>query len=293
MVTLGFSRSEARAFIILLPLVFIIVFIEPVYQAWFVSGNPDNFRDAGRLDSLVATWKLVDEPDVPPAMINTVLFRFDPNTVTIPQMDSLGIPSIVSRRIDRYRIKGGKFKVRTDLSKMYGLDSILFTRLEPFIDLPKNIPKKEESLHRASARIVAAPEPLTRFDLNTADSAALDAVKGIGPTLARRIVSYRDRLGGFVDPRQLYEVWGLDSAVVERALAISEISPSFEPRKININTITERDLAGHPYMKPKTARIIVTYRFQHGHFTSIADLEKINLIDSKTFHRIKPYLTLD
>jgi competence protein ComEA len=294
MITFGFSRSEARAFIILLPLMFVIVFIEPVYQAWFVSNKPDDFEDAKKLDSLVATWKWVDEPKTPRPEKQTALFRFNPNTVSIKEMDSLGIPSNVSRRIDKYRLKGGSFKVRNDFGKMYGLDSILFAQLEPFIDLPRAIATKKPVINSAT-KIPEKREakPATTFDLNAADTTTLDGVQGIGPTLAKRIVLYRERLGGFVSRDQLYEVWGLDTAVVQRALAISEISPTFEPRKININTATERDLASHPYMKPKTARIIVTYRFQHGHFKTIEDLEKINLIDPKNYHRIRPYLTLD
>jgi len=295
MVTFGFSRSEARAFIILLPLIFLIVFIEPVYQSWFVSGKPDYFDDTEKLDSLMATWQW-NKKDNPILTHKTAaLFHFDPNTVSIPEMDSLGIPDKVRQRVDRYRVKGGKFKARSDFARIYGLDSMLFVRLEPFIDLPISVPKKVTAIRPAqmASRLPANTKVITKFDLNSADTAVLNSVYGIGPTLALRIVSYRERLGGFMHPDQLYEVWGLDSAVVLRTLAISEIAEAFVPKLINLNAATERELASHPYMKPKTARLIVAYRFQHGNFTAIGDLEKINLIDTKTFNRIKPYLTLE
>jgi competence protein ComEA len=290
MVTFGFSRSEARAFIILLPLVFLIVFSEPVYRAWSLSGKPDDFDDARKLDSLVATWDW-DVPNVENVDDEAALFHFNPNNVSLAGMDSLGIPTHVGLRIERYRLKGGKFRIRSDLRKMYGFDSILYVRLEPFIDLPARLPKKEWP---ALPSTTSKPRPpVARFDLNTADTAVLNTVYGIGPALAKRIVTYRERLGGFVLPEQLYEVWGLDSIVVQRTLAISEISWTFVPRAININKATEAELASHPYIRGKSARLIVTYRFQHGDFASIGDLEKINLIDSKTFNRIKPYLTLE
>src|SRR5437660_80245 len=38
----------------------------------------------------------------------------------------------------------------------------------------------------------------TVIELNTADSAKLTELKGIGPSFARRIVNYRNRLGGFI-----------------------------------------------------------------------------------------------
>ena len=131
------------------------------------------------------------------------------------------------------------------------------------------------------------------FDLNVADSVALDGVYGIGPALARRIISYRDKLGGFILEEQLYEVWGLDSSVVTRAMEQAVIAADFVPRRIKINTATELELASHPYIRHKTARVIVAYRFQHGNFSSIEDLGKTIFIDAKNFDRIKPYLTLE
>ena len=291
-VTFGFSRSEARAFIILLPLIFLIVFSEPVFRALLLSGKPDDFDDARKLDSLVATWTWDEPSDSTTAIHQAALFRFNPNTVSIADMDSLGIPSRVGLRIERYRLKGGKFRIKSDLGKKYGLDSSLYATLEPFIDLPSSIPKMEFPKYQSTSPR-SAPGPVVKFDLNTADTAVLNSVYGIGPALAKRIVTYRDRLGGFVQSEQLYEVWGLDSTVVVRTLAISEISPAFVPRMININAAAESELAGHPYMRGKSARAIVTYRFQHGNFASIGELEKINLIESKTFNRIKPYLTLE
>ena len=295
MVTFGFSRSEARAFIILLPLIFLIISIEPVYQAWFVSGKPDHFDNTKKLDSLIATWQWNDRKDPTLTHKTRALFHFNPNTVSVPEMDSLGISSNVSQRIDRYRTKGGKFKIRADFARIYGLDSALFVRLEPFIDLPAIVPKSFSAVRPAqtASRLQPNTKVITKFDLNSADTAVLNSVYGIGPTLALRIVSYRERLGGFMHPDQLYEVWGLDSAVVQRTLAISEIAQAFVPKLINLNAATERELASHPYMKPKTARLIVAYRFQHGNFTAVGDIEKINLIDTKTFNRIRPYLTLE
>jgi len=292
MVTFGFSRSEARAFIILLPLIFVVVFSEPVYRSLFMSRKPDDFNDSRKLDSLVATWTWDQPHDTTSVVRERTLFHFNPNTMSRSEMDLLGIPEKVAVRIERYRKRSGKFRIKSDLRKMYGIDSTLYARLEPFIDLPASMPKKEWPAKR-SPSTSPVPAPAAKFDLNTADTAVLNRVYGIGPALANRIVAYRDRLGGFVQPEQLFEVWGLDSAVVERTLAISEIAPTFVPRTININTITENELANHPYMRRKSARLIVAYRFQHGNFAAIGDLEKINLIDSKTFNRIKPYLTLE
>jgi competence protein ComEA len=296
MVTFGFSRSEARAFIILLPLMFVMVFSRPIYRSIFPIESPDLFADGRKLDSLLATmeWKadndsLLTSPNAP--------FPFNPNKVTVGEMDSLGIPIHLAKRIERYRAKGGTFRTSSDLQKIYGFDSVLFRRLEPFIALPKKIKPQERQAAQAglsTPRPAFSPKPAKEnFDLNVADTATLDGVYGIGPALARRIVSYRERLGGFVHEEQLYEVWGLDSAVVARTMERATIADDFVPLRIKINSAEETELAGHPYIKPKTARLIVAYRFQHGNFSSIEHIGQTIFFDAKNFERIKPYLTLE
>jgi competence protein ComEA len=82
----------------------------------------------------------------------------------------------------------------------------------------------------------------------------------------------------------------LDSAVVKRLLKSSFLSEHFSPRRINVNTATERDLSIHPYLPVSAAKAIVSYRFQHGDLTSVEDLRKIPILDEKTIQKITPYL---
>src|SRR5690349_17953388 len=103
MVTFGFSRAEARAFIILLPLVFAIVFSRSIYEAFFWPQKSELFNGQ-QLDSLLATLTWDSTNTSRP--IERALFRFDPNRVALKEMDSLGIPSFLAQRIDRYRSKG-------------------------------------------------------------------------------------------------------------------------------------------------------------------------------------------
>jgi len=132
-----------------------------------------------------------------------------------------------------------------------------------------------------------------KFDLNLADTTQLKTIYGIGPVIARRIITYRTNLGGFISTDQLYEVWGLDSTVVGRLTAKCVIVPGFMPNQLAINRCSEQELARHPYLRTKLARAIVNYRFQHGNFASVDDLKKIEIVDEKVFLRIERYITLD
>lgn len=287
----GFSRSETNAFIILLPLLIVIVFHEPVYEMYFTSGKPDYSEDRIALDSLVAQLKWKDTVLLNPVKVLATSFRFDPNKSTKDALVSLGIPEPVADRIMRYRDKGGKFKIKTDLRKMYGLPDSTFNRLDPYILLPDQLTSQKKD--SSPITTYKKEQTVKFFDLNTADSVQLKSIYGIGPVLANRIIKYRDRLGGFVSYEQLSEVWGLDTAVVERLKKKAIIQVDFRPVQLKINSATEPELASHPYLKPGLARAIAAYRFQHGPFTSLSDLQKINLIDEKTFFRLKPYLTLE
>ncbi|MDO4217967.1 MAG: helix-hairpin-helix domain-containing protein [Bacteroidales bacterium] len=128
------------------------------------------------------------------------------------------------------------------------------------------------------------------FDLNKADTLDLEQLYGIGPTLARRIVRYRERLGGFYSIEQLKEVYGLDVQLVERLS--SQLTLSDTPlRTLNPNTATLNELKQHPYLDYYQAKAIVTFRQQGGKFHSSSDLLKIGLLDEATIRKIEPYLS--
>lgn len=66
----------------------------------------------------------------------------------------------------------------------------------------------------------AAPSPgrAARVNINTADAATLETLPGIGPTLAARIIEYRERWGAFTAPDQLIEVSGIGEKRLEQLL---------------------------------------------------------------------------
>lgn len=55
-------------------------------------------------------------------------------------------------------------------------------------------------------------DPAALLDLNTATSAQLEAIPGIGPALAGAIIAERDRRGGFRSVNELREVRGIGEA---------------------------------------------------------------------------------
>jgi competence protein ComEA len=294
----GFSRTETNGFLVLLPLMAVLIFSEPVYRWWFINYQTELPDESKKLDSLIATWKWDAPVNHPVQQVDSTkelaitprLFAFDPNKASKKDLRSLGVSEKVAGRIINYRTKGGKFRTRKDFGKIYGMDSTLLKTLNAYIDLPETPERPNIPFEKSKAKSsLPKHEPV---DLNLADTTALIKIYGIGSKRAKRIISYRTRLGGFVAIDQLTEVYGLDSTVIAQLGKATFIEAGFVPRQININVADKKELTGLPYVKFNLANAIATYRFQHGNFVKIEDLKQIVSMDDLTFQKIKPYLTV-
>ena len=160
-------------------------------------------------------------------------FRFDPNTVSVEDLIRLGFSEKQARAIDNYRAKGGRFRRKADFAKSFVVADSVFRRLERFIDIP-------------------------RVDLNRADSAAFDALPGIGPWFAARIVSYRAELGGYSFPEQLMDIYRFDR---EKYDALSDLVFCSPPAPFALWSLPADSLRLHPYIRSEqAARSIVLFR---------------------------------
>lgn len=127
-------------------------------------------------------------------------------------------------------------------------------------------------------------------ELNSADSIDLVQLHNIGPTFARRILRYRNLLGGFVDKSQLWEVYGMDST------RFNDIAPHVTidnktVAQLDLNSATLDQLKRHPYLDYQQARAIIRHRDAMGPYHSIHDLAQVALLDSTTICKLTPYLT--
>src|SRR5436190_13885731 len=273
----GFSRTESNAFIILMPLMCILLFSEPIYR-WWRSRRPYDILDQNyKADSVLASLKWLDSDSltVNPELLITKPFRFDPNTADERTFLQLGLAAPIARRIVRYREKGGKFKQKESLMKVYGMDSEWFENVKPFVSIQA---APEETVHKkVVVKNKKEKQSQKVLDINTADSVSLVKVYGVGPALSRRIRTFRERLGGFVSMEQLKEVYGLDSVAFKELKSKFIVAVGFEPVKLNINEVTVQQLR-HPYIKWKEAEAIISYRLQHGQIQSADQLLEIKIL---------------
>jgi len=210
---------------------------------------------------------------------DTVRFFFDPNTATADDLLLLGFKRFQAINIGKYREKGGKFSEPSDLYKIYGIDTALISQLLPWIKIPEEtiIEKKE---YVKIQQLV---------ELNTADSASLVGIRGIGPAFASRIIKYRNRLGGFRTKEQLLEVYGLNNEIFQ-SISSQVWADSTKIVKIRLNFADFQTLLKHPYFSKQDVGNIIKYRGRHGPFKAIDELQEKNIVESQTFNKVKFYL---
>lgn len=149
------------------------------------------------------------------------LFPFDPNTADSTQFLRLGLRPWQVRNIYKYRAAGGRYRKPTDFARLYGLTLKQYKRLEPYICIEKEVMAADvygnirEEYPRHHYDYPVKLRKGEHININTADTAQLMTVPGIGSYYARQIVRKRARLGGFASPKQLLEIEGFPETALE------------------------------------------------------------------------------
>lgn len=225
------------------------------------------------------------EEEAPPTQALPPAFDFDPNSSSAEELAQLGLSSKTIQSILNYRSKGGYFRKASDFKKIYTLPEELYQHLQSHIKIVEQPQKKNYTYKRVPT--------YQAIDINLASPADFEQFRGIGPSYARRLVEWRERLGGFVQVAQVGELYQLPDSTFQQMRPFLQCAPRV-PTKININTATLEELKNHPYLKWSQARAIVQYREQKGPWQSVELLQILpELDDAKaTFERVKPYLTI-
>ena len=246
-------------------------------------------------------------------------FTFDPNEADSTQLLRLGLAPFQVRSIYRYRAKGGRFSTKDDFRRVYRLTNEQWEHLSPLIriakkyqlvDLPQqkhyaysqsyaekvarddsqdSIVQLSDTLLQINRSKQTSPVKLSgdeTMDINTADSAQLCRVPGIGPYFARQIIKYRRQLGGYVATEQLLQIENFPAD----AIAWLVISDTVGLQRLNVNKLSTRKLMKHPYMGYYRASDIENHKHIYGRVENIDALRKMPHFTDEDIRRLLPYL---
>ncbi len=304
----SFSRRELTGICVFGVLLSVLWVMPHLYRAWAIQKTddtlPKRIEDIERFLATEAVDLHLPEtrelPIVGPVVDEIEYVAFDPNGLPIVEWKRLGLSDRQIRVIKNYEAKGGRFRRKEDLKKIYGLHEADYIRLEPYIRLAPDRNDGDRAMAQPSdERIEPLAKPIAETDtktpllisLNDTDSIALQQLPGIGPVYASRIIRFRNRLGGFHQTTQLMDVYGFDS-VRFNGLKEYVYVDTTAVRKIDVNAADYNQLKDHPMISPKLANAIIQYRKQHGLYHALEDILGIAIMDEEIFRKIAPYLTI-
>ena len=302
---LYFSKTERNGIVVLIALIMLIAVSPMVYPRLFPVKVIDFSEFDQRIDqyeqlladyyearrSIEAQWERTQRAE---ATIQLQPFPFDPNLLSREEFMEMGLPERIAGNIINFRRSGGTFRFREDFNRFYSINDALYAQLEPYILLPSRA-QREPRPHRQRDSAFVADRPQRTpvvIDINQADTLQWQELSGIGPVFSRRIVGYRDRLGGFYSREQLLEVFGMDTTRFEQILPQLVLGDNATLQKININTADFTTLVRHPYLDRNQVNSILRMREVHGPYASVEDIRRSDLIGDDLFRRIAPYLTV-
>ena len=224
-----------------------------------------------------------------PQKVKRIRKPFDPNSTEVTDLRALGFTDHAIKSLIKFREKGGRFHEPSDLSFIYGISAEFYRSIEDLIiirpiinhDVPDTMLAVTATFHSPAPEL----ESVT-IDINTANMYEWQMLNGIGPGYAKRIVRFREALGGFSSIAQVGETYGFPDSIfhkIETYLTWSDI-----PNKILINEVTRKELAKHPYISSKKASIVINYRENNHNLNDIEDLYKIKIFDTLEVQRLAP-----
>lgn len=279
-----FNRSQRNGIFLLLLLIIILqagyFFIDFSSEA---SVSPEQQEKITRfqkqIDSLKRQKALKDSTEV---------FPFNPNYISDFKGYTLGMSLEEIDRLYEYRAQNKWINSSEDFQKVTEVSDSLLNKISSLFIFP-------EWAQRPAAR---KPEsqgtslPIKKSDLNTVTAEDLRRVNGVGEVLSKRIINYRESLGGFNHEIQLYDVYGLSPEVVERLnIQFSVFQPVQEEQ--DLNSISLIALSELPYFNYELARRVISYRDNNGKINSFEELVDLKGFPRDKLERIKLYLSID
>lgn len=294
-----YTRSERRAILCLLGVTVLFLAVCLTLRWQETAGLPpettqevavDSFLTEVRKQELSRSRRTVTYRRPKKERVEIVLQPFDPNVADSVLLCRVGFPSFMARNLIRYRSKGGVFRTPESLKRIYGMTDSLYQTLEPYITIGPDF-QHRDTLPWKTAPVDSLEMKYaegTVIELNHADTVQLKRIPGIGRGLARMIVAYRQRLGGFVSVDQLQEIPHLEASVNKWfRLDTTDV------RRLLVNRYGLDRLRSHPYMDFYKAKAILEYRRKYGKIKGLSQLSLWKEFSEKDLKRLAPYLSFE
>lgn len=220
------------------------------------------------------------------------IYPFNPNFITDFKGYKLGMSSEEIDRLLDYRKQNKWINSKEDFKKVTKVSDSFLDQISSYFKFPDWIsnPKPKYSDWRKGFKEKTFDQ---KIDLNSATQLELKKVNGIGEALSKRIIDYRDKLGGFTNDIQLYEVYGLDYQLTDKVRNDFTVKTPKEIIKMNLNKISASDIATVPGISFELAKRIWEFRILNERIVDFIELKKIEGLTERKLQGIQLYLKLE
>ncbi len=323
---LSFSRNEQYGILLLVALVLCLMVLRLTMPLFFTPGEAVSPEQYSNIVEIRKADRGTEEQATRSGG-EIEMTSFNPNSVSVSKLQAMGVSSVAIVNWMKYREAGGRFFTANDIRKIYGIDSLTAAQMIPYANFneesnypgptpgvpkkdegelyaefsgktPKSLPGMQMSANPAGEKeagqvkddasaVVGYPNFVVEINSATADQ--LMKLPGLGPVLSKRIVDFREVLGGFWSVEQVKEVYGITPGLYEQlATNLCVDSTRVEPFEVNRSSV--RHLNRHPYINFYQARDIVEYRKKYGYLNGPEELIQLPSFTPEAIERIKPYL---
>lgn len=216
----------------------------------------------------------------------TVIYSFNPNYITDFKGYQLGMSVEEIDRLLAFRAQGKFVNSAHEFQLVTKVHDTLLHKISPYFKFPDWVSKRNNT--QTTSKKTAAFVEIQ--DINKATEADLIKVHGIGEVLAKRIIQYRNKLGGFTLNQQIYEVWNLEKQTADKVLEQFVVKEKPLIKKINVNTASFKEVLAIVYIDYDLCKKIFDYKREIAEYQSVEEFKKIDGFPVDKFDRIILYL---
>lgn len=238
---------------------------------------------------------------------------FDPNTVDSLTLIGLGLKPWKVKNFLHYRAAGKVFRSAEEMGNTYGWTEEDVEKVRGYVRVEKEYErdgrrlfgkteknrtrewmdeeKRDERERREDRQTYTSNKfhALTKVDVNTADTATLRRIPGVGEKISEAIVRYRERLGGFYSVEQLTEIKIVSPELLEWFM----VSASSNVQKIPINRASFQALNRHPYISYEQTKALLQYVRLYGEVKDEETLLSTGIFTKEDLEKFKPYIAYE
>lgn len=265
-----------------------------VYQYFWMLPNSDKAKfafseaDKNKIQEEIDSLRLASEEANKPR-----IFPFNPNYLKDFKAYQLGLSTEEFDRLQQFRSENQWINSAEDFQEVTQVSDSLINEIKPYFKFPEWVIQKEKTKAEMEAHQAQMKTFAEKQNLNEATEMELQEISGIGEVLAKRIVTRRNKIGGFIDDLQLKDIWGLKYDVRENVLKEFTVKLEKPHQKININTASIVELTEIPYFDYELSREIVHFIKVREGISDFEELAKIYDFPTHKIDRIKLYLEIN